>query len=234
MNQIVVLDSSAVWQREFIRLCVHLTSFLEADCLAIRHVGSTAVPGLAAKPVLDIDIVMNSPHDLEKLRKILEKRGYYYRGELGIAGRFAFGYGSSSFMRHHLYVVQPQAQSYLDHLALREGLKSDSQAIANYAQTKRTMAKRHPQDIDAYIDGKTQVIKEIMESEAGQKARLYNRQNHQKEILDDGRIMLKTFGEFPGEILFVRAPFEILTISGTQGIQEHLIGFAKEISLGYK
>jgi len=107
MNQIVVLDSSAIWQREFIRLCIHLTSFLQEDFLAIRHIGSTSVPGLAAKPILDIDIVMNSPDDLKKLRKILEKRGYFYRGDLGIAGRFAFGYGSSSFMRHHLYVVKP-------------------------------------------------------------------------------------------------------------------------------
>ncbi|MGB7595721.1 MAG: GrpB family protein [Erysipelotrichaceae bacterium] len=234
MKNIVVLDSSAVWQREFIRLCVHLTSFLEMDCLAIRHVGSTSVPGLAAKPILDIDIVMKSPDDLDKLRKILEHRGYYYRGDLGINGRFAFGYGSSSFMRHHLYGVEPQSESYLDHLVLREGLKYDPQAIVKYTLTKRAMAERHPQDIDAYIDGKTMVIKEIMESEAGKKARLFNRQIHHKEMLDDGRIRLKTVGAFPGEILFTKAPFEILEISGTDDLQAHLAGFAKEIALGYR
>jgi len=96
------------------------------------------------------------------------------------------------------------------------------------------MAKRHPKDIDAYIDGKTKVIKEIMDSESGKKARLFNRQLHHKEILDEGRIKLRAIGEFPGEILFIRAPFEILEISGTQEMQEHLIGFAKEISLGYR
>lgn len=234
MKNIVVLDSSADWQREFIRLCVHLTSFLEEDCLAIRHVGSTSVPGLAAKPILDIDIVMKSPKDLDKLRKILEKHGYYYRGDLDVPGRFAFGYGSSSFMRHHLYVVQPQAESYLDHLALREGLKADPQAVIEYAKTKRAMALRHPQDIDAYIDGKSAVIRAIMDREAAKKVRILNRQIHTKEILDDGRILLTTSGEFPGEVLFVKAPFGILEISGSIDLQAHLSGFAKEISLGYK
>lgn len=234
MKKIVVLDSDAVWRREFIRLCVHLTSFLEIDCLAIRHVGSTSVPGLAAKPVLDIDIVMTYPDDLEKIRELLEKRGYYFRGDLGIEGRFAFGYGSSSFMRHHLYVVKPQADSYLDHLALREGLNSDSQAIAEYAETKYKLAKRYPQDIDAYIEGKSAVIKKIMENEAGKITRMLNGQPHSKEILDDGQIRLKTTGDFPGEILFKKAPYEMIEISGSPEIQVHLKGFADEIALGYR
>jgi GrpB-like predicted nucleotidyltransferase (UPF0157 family) len=234
MKRIVLLDYNAVWQREFIRLCVHLTSFLEQDCLAIRHVGSTSVPGLAAKPILDIDIVMAFPDDLEKLRKILEHRGYTYRGDLGIEDRFAFGYGSSSFMRHHLYVVKPQATSYLDHLALREGLKSDPLAITAYEQTKRLLANRFPQDIDAYIEGKSETIKAIMDLDAAKKARLYNRQQHRKEMLEDGCIRLTTTGDDPGAILFVKAPYEILEISGSPEIKEHLIGFSKEIALGYR
>ncbi|TFG83663.1 MAG: GrpB family protein, partial [Erysipelotrichales bacterium] len=133
MKKIVVLDADSDWRHEFIRLCRHLTAFLEKDCLAIRHVGSTAVPGLAAKPVLDVDIVLKSTQDFEKVRAMLEQRGYTYRGDLGIAGRFAFGYVSSSFMRHHLYVVYPQADSYLDHIALRDALRADPQAIIDYA-----------------------------------------------------------------------------------------------------
>ena len=234
MKKIVVLDSDAVWQREFIRLCVHLTSFLEKDCLAIRHVGSTSVPGLAAKPFLDIDIVMASSDDLEKVRKLLEGHGYYFRGDLGIAGRYAFGYGSSSFMRHHLYAVKPQAPSYLDHLALREGLKSDPQAILTYARIKDGLAKLYPYDIDAYIDGKSAVIREIMANAAGERARRLNRQPHSKEILDDGRIRLKTTGDDPGEILFHRSPYEICQISGSAEIRKHLIAFAQEIAAGYR
>jgi GrpB-like predicted nucleotidyltransferase (UPF0157 family) len=234
MKKIVVQDANAVWQREFVRLCVHLNAFLEKDCLCIRHVGSTSVSGLAAKPVLDIDIVMTSPGDLEKIRLLLEKHGYFFRGDLGIEGRYAFGYGSSSFMRHHLYVVKPQAQSYLDHLALREGLRSDPSSILRYAQTKRALAQLYPYDIDAYIEGKSTVIKEIMENEAGKKARLFNRQRHRKEILDDGIIRLKTFGDYPGEILFRKAPYALIEISGSPEIQEHLRAFSQEISMGYR
>lgn len=234
MKKIVVSNPDSVWQREFIRLCVHLTSFLQHDCLAIRHVGSTSVIGLAAKPVLDIDIVMADDNDLEKIREILEKHGYYFRGDLGIEGRFAFGYGSSSFMRHHLYVVKPQAQSYLDHIALREGLRADQNAITLYTQTKRALAQHYPMDIDAYIDGKTDTIFSIMENDAGRKARLFNHQNHRKEFVDLDRIRLETTGEFQGTILFKKAPFEILELTCTPEISEHLIGFAQEIALGYK
>jgi GrpB-like predicted nucleotidyltransferase (UPF0157 family) len=234
MKKIVVQESNVVWQREFIRLCVHLTSFLENDCLCIRHVGSTSVVGLAAKPVLDIDIVMSSPDDLEKIRNLLEKHGYFFRGDLDIEGRFAFGYGSSSFLRHHLYVVKPQVQSYLDHLALREGLRSDPQAIIKYAQTKRGLSQLYPYDIDAYIEGKSAIIKEIMENKAGKKTRLFNSQKHSKEILDDGRIRLKTTGDYPGEILFQKAPYTLIEISGSTAIQEHLIAFSQEIAMGYQ
>ncbi len=234
MKKIVVLESSPVWQREFQRLCVHLTSFLQDDCLAIRHVGSTAVPGLAAKPVLDIDIVMSTAHDLDKVRPILEKRGYYFRGDLGIKGRYAFGYGSSSFMRHHLYVVKPQAGSYLDHLALREGLKADPSAIERYAIVKRALAKQFIFDIDAYIEGKSEVIQAIMSSSAGRKAQMLNGQVHKKTCLNDNLILLETNGDFLGEILFTKHPFEIVKIKGCDEVKEHLISFAKEISLGYQ
>jgi GrpB-like predicted nucleotidyltransferase (UPF0157 family) len=234
MKEVVICAYDVVWQREFIRLCVHLTGFLQNDCLVIRHVGSTSVCGLDAKSVLDIDIVMNSPDDLEKVRLNLENRGYTFRGDLGIEGRFAFGYGSSSFMRHHLYVVNPQADAYLDHIALRDALKADFGAMDSYARVKHTLASTFPYDMDAYIQGKSDIIKAIMASEAGEKARRYNRQPHHKEIMDENRIRLKTTGDFPGEILFTLVPFEMVSISGSALTQEHLIGFAGEISLGYK
>jgi GrpB-like predicted nucleotidyltransferase (UPF0157 family) len=234
MKKVVVLNYDEKWQREFIRLCIHLTSFLDHDCLAIRHVGSTSVVGLDAKPILDVDIVMFQADDLAHVTTILEDHGYKYRGDLGIAGRHAFGYFSSSFMRHHLYAVDPQAESYLDHLALREGLRSDANARAEYGRVKKELAKRFAKDIDAYIEGKTEIIRTIMESDAGQNARRFNKQPHTKEFLGEELIRLKTEGDFPGEITFRKYPFEIINLSGSTLIHDHLIGLANEIALGYK
>jgi GrpB-like predicted nucleotidyltransferase (UPF0157 family) len=215
MKKVVVLNYDEKWQREFIRICVHLTSFLENDCLCIRHIGSTSVVDLDAKPILDVDIVMFQADDLAHVTTILEDHGYKCRGDLGIAGRTAFGYFSSSFMRHHLYAVDPQADSYLDHMALREGLRSDADARAEYGKLKKELAKRFEKDIDAYIEGKTETIRKIMESEVGKTARRFNKQCHTKEFLDDDHIRLITTGDFPGEITFRKYPFEIIDLSGS-------------------
>jgi len=234
MKRVYVSPYQAKWKSEFVRLCNHLTTILEDEVLAIRHVGSTSVEGCHAKPILDVDIVLNHPDDLMNVRTLLEKRGYYFRGDLGIPERFAFGYGSSSFMRHHLYVVLPQSDAYLSHIALRDSLRANTEYLEEYSRVKLQMADRFPNDIDAYIDGKGETIRTIKASETGRTSYELNGQHHTRQRIDSNTIFLKTDGDFPGEIRFTLHPFQAIRLIGEDKVKKHLLGLAEEIAIGYK
>ena len=234
MKRVYVSPYQAKWKNEFVRLCKHLTKILEEEVFAIRPVGSTTVEGCHAKPILDVDVVLKHSVDLPSVRALLEKRGYYFRGDLGIPERFAFGYGSSSFMRHHLYVVLPQSDAYLSHIALRDRLRANTEYLEEYSRVKLEMADRFPNDIDAYIDGKGETIRKIKASETGRTSYELNGQPHTRQRIDSNTILLKTEGDFPGEIRFTLHPFQAIRLIGEDKEKKHLLGLAEEIAIGYK
>lgn len=234
MSKVVLLPYQTVWQREFKRLCVHLNKILGDDVLVIRHVGSTSVVGLDSKPILDVDIVLNDIQDLDLISRKLERSGYKFRGDLGIPGRYAFGYGSCSLMRHHLYVVDPQAESYLDHISLRDALRSDKKFIEAYASAKYESAKLNPLDIDAYIEGKGSVIQQIMASPVAIESRRLNRLKHNLRRTEDGVLVLELYeSQHTHTLRFKLDPFQEINFEGDILYKDHLIDLAHEIELGY-
>lgn len=102
-NPVVIVDYDPLWPKQFETLRYRLANVLGGLALTIEHVGSTAVPGLAAKPILDIDVLLRSPDDLPSAIAALASIGYLHRGDLGIPGREAFR-APSNYLRHHLYV----------------------------------------------------------------------------------------------------------------------------------
>lgn len=130
---------------------------------AIEHVGSTSVPGLSAKPFIDIDVVIASEDRFPAVRDRLEAGGYRHEGDRGIPGREAFRYTDKPhLMRHHLYVCVSGNPELRRHLAFRDHLRSDSDDRDAYAEVKRAAAARHPHDIDSYIAEKGAIIARIL------------------------------------------------------------------------
>ena len=149
------------WPFEFERIKRELGSALGDCALAIEHVGSTAVPGLCAKPIIDIDVVTEKC-GLASAVKHLREIGYFHVGDLGIAGREAFSYENKPhLMEHHLYVCDRAAEELRRHIALRDFLRCNSEYREKYSQIKIEMAQKHPHSIDDYISGKQPVILEI-------------------------------------------------------------------------
>lgn len=130
--------------------------------LSVEHVGSTSVPGLAAKPVIDIDIVLQTPNDVPAVVERLAPLGYRHRGDLGIEGREAFRSPEGTSIPHHLYACAVDSLPLRNHLALREHLRAHPADAAAYAALKRELADRYPCDMDRYIDGKTAFILHIL------------------------------------------------------------------------
>jgi GrpB-like predicted nucleotidyltransferase (UPF0157 family) len=159
-----VLPYDPAWPLRFEEVRKHLLSILSGQDVRVEHVGSTSVPDLAAKPILDIDIVLLDGANFAGVKALLEANGYLHLGDLGIIGREAFrNQGEPQLMRHNLYVLQADADELKRHLTFRDWLRGHPQDREAYAQAKMAAARQFPHDISAYIDAKSDVILDIYE-----------------------------------------------------------------------
>ena len=127
--------------------------------LAIEHVGSTSVPGLAAKPVIDCDIVVAEP-DVAAASQVLVSLGFTPEGELGIPLRWAFK-EPARLAGTNTYVIVAGSLSLRNHLAVRDILRADPDLRDRYAAVKQ-QAGATAADIDEYGRGKNAVIQQIL------------------------------------------------------------------------
>jgi GrpB-like predicted nucleotidyltransferase (UPF0157 family) len=158
---VVIADYDPVWPVRFAALRRPLTDALGELALAIEHVGSTAVPGLAAKPIIDIDVVIHSEDDFPAVIDLLAGLGYQHRGNLGVVGREAFS-EPPQLPRHHLYVCAQDSPELARHLRFRDYLRTHPQDAADYAEFKREAAARYRDDRDRYTEAKTWVVERIL------------------------------------------------------------------------
>lgn len=128
--------------------------------LKLEHVGSTAVPGLCAKPVLDI--LGGRPAETAARDYILPllEAGYAYRGEQGVPGREFFRRGQPR--AYHLHLVAQDGALWRRYLAFRDYLRTHPTIAHQYADLKRVLAARFPRDREAYIDGKGQFVLDVL------------------------------------------------------------------------
>ena len=127
----------------------------------VEHVGSTSVPGLAAKPILDIDVV-DEPQDVPDAIAALESIGYVHRGDLGVTGREAFH--ASDGPRRNVYVCTAGTMNVRNHLAVRDVLRRRDDLRDAYADVKRALADDPTMDIDTYLAGKSAVLQQVLEA----------------------------------------------------------------------
>jgi GrpB-like predicted nucleotidyltransferase (UPF0157 family) len=160
-KDIVVTDYDPRWPDWFDAVRTHVWPAVEHVALRIDHVGSTSVPGLAAKPIIDLDVVVADEEAVQPAIDALGTVGYRWRGDLGIEGRQAFhAPADAELPTHHLYVVVEHNRAHLDHVLLRDLLREDPDARARYGDLKRTNAELR--DIDAYLDGKAHLVAEML------------------------------------------------------------------------
>ena len=118
------------------------------------------MPGLAAKPILDILAGRYEEESREPTIAALQAAGYIYRGEQGISGRDFFRRGDPR--QYHLHLTTVGSQFWWDHLAFRNSLRGKPRAAAEYAALKIALAERYPRDREAYIEGKTAFVEAIL------------------------------------------------------------------------
>jgi len=162
-QDIVVADYDEDWPRWFAVLEARLWPAVQGVALRVDHVGSTAVPGLPAKPVIDLDVVVASADDFPAVIEALARLGYRWRGDLGVEGREAFDLAEPADLpRHHLYLVVENSKAHLDHVLLRDLLRTDPEARHAYGELKRHNAATVAGDMDRYVAAKAALVAELL------------------------------------------------------------------------
>lgn len=170
---IIIEDYSPTWAITFEALKAIYQSHLHQLIIGIEHMGSTSVVGLAAKPVIDIDIIISNRENLDTIIKKLKLLGYTHRGNLGISDREAFKCDTTYtpidgseriWPKHHLYVCPSDSVSLRNHLTLRNFLRNHPQKAKEYGELKKKLAQENPYSIDRYIEQKTPFIIDILKN----------------------------------------------------------------------
>ena len=160
-----VVDADPAWPQVFGAIRSELAAILaDVEVLAIEHVGSTSVPGLAAKPIIDVDVVVRREL-VARAIAAMEAGGYGYLGDMGIVDRHAFRAPSVSAAgaRRNVYVVVDGSLSLRNHLGVRDVLRRDAELRNEYAALKRRLATQFTAaEIDAYVEAKSGVLRRVL------------------------------------------------------------------------
>ena len=160
-QNVVVEKWNPKWKEEFEKIVESLGKEIIQNVIKIEHVGSTSVEGMSAKPIIDLDIVIENDKFLI-LKKLLEDKGYVHEGDLGIRDREAFSYiNINDLMTHHLYVCPKDSEELFKHITFRNYLRQHSELVDEYSKVKEKAAVLFPDNIDKYIEYKSGVIEKI-------------------------------------------------------------------------
>jgi GrpB-like predicted nucleotidyltransferase (UPF0157 family) len=164
------------WKVQFGLVRDMLAGSLGEITLAIEHVGSTSVEGLAAKPILDLDVVIATRYDLPEVERRLVTLSFFHYGDGDIPGREIFRRTfEDEFMAYHVYVCAQDSVELSQHLAFRDWLRSHPEDRDAYGRLKTELAARFPHDIDGYMAGKHDFIQERL-------ARIADEENGKEEV----------------------------------------------------
>ncbi|MCE5293101.1 MAG: GrpB family protein [Chlamydiales bacterium] len=148
------------WPRSYEVEAEKIKGALGKNCVTIYHIGSTSVPGLAAKPIIDIMVVVKDIFDVDANLLELEDLGYIAKGENGIPFRRFFHKGID-LHTHHIHIYEEGSPEIERYLHFKNYLKANPDVSQEYESLKVFLAKQYPHDLTAYSNGKDAFIHEI-------------------------------------------------------------------------
>ncbi len=159
---------SSEWESLFAEEERVLRASIGTYVMDIQHVGSTAIPGLEAKPIIDIAVAVRRLEDAEKCIKPLECLGYEYKAYEGRPGRFFFAKGDPSRRTHYLHMVEWDSDSWKSYIRFRDYLRQHKEAAREYARLKRELARKSRGNRDFYTPGKAEFIESVLRIAEGE------------------------------------------------------------------
>lgn len=160
MRKVEVLPHQVQWSELFREERKRIKNVFEEEILNVFHIGSTAIPNIKAKPVIDIMVEVTNIANVDNFNSDMEKLGYEALGENGIPKRRFFIKGGDN-RTHHVHIFEHGNEEIIRHLTFRDYMIAYPEEAMKYSQLKEYLAEKFPNNIEKYIEGKNNYIKEI-------------------------------------------------------------------------
>ena len=162
-RQISLMPHDLDWAHQFSEEAARLTAVFGDNLVTIHHIGSTAVPGIQAKPIIDMMPVVWDIEQVDNLNDAMTDLGYIHRGEHGIPGRRYFRKGSDLHHSHHIHTYQIGSDEIARHLLFRDYLRVHPQPAQAYNQLKTELAQTYRDDAVAYTSAESDFIQAMIQ-----------------------------------------------------------------------
>jgi GrpB-like predicted nucleotidyltransferase (UPF0157 family) len=156
-----IVDHRPEWRKQAADELARVAAALGAQAIRLEHVGSTAVPGLAAKPIVDLLVAVQDIRASDHYATPLQQLGYLFVPDPDSPDFHFFAKPPERPRSFHLHVCQAGSHDERRHLAVRDFLRADPQEAERYERVKRALAARHPGDRLAYIAGKESYVSDL-------------------------------------------------------------------------
>ncbi len=163
-DKIELRPHNPAWAQLFDEEAARIRSALGPWILDVQHVGSTSIPGIPAKPILDIAVAVGNFEEATRCIAPLEALGYTYRGELGIPRRHYFRRDdpATGAATHNLHMNEIHGHDYRAHIAFRDHLRAHPDAAQAYAVLKQQLQAQFPTDRLGYVNGKSAFVHGVL------------------------------------------------------------------------
>jgi GrpB-like predicted nucleotidyltransferase (UPF0157 family)/RimJ/RimL family protein N-acetyltransferase len=165
-RKVVLKQHDPEWIGQFEEEAARLTAVFQPNLVAIHHIGSTAVPGIKAKPIIDIMVVVHDIEQVDATNEAMGQLGYIAKGENGINGRRYFRKGSDTHHTHHIHTFQDDHPEIARHLNFRDYLIAHPDVAQAYSRLKEELAQKYVTEPPLYTDSKTNFIHDVDEKAA--------------------------------------------------------------------
>jgi GrpB-like predicted nucleotidyltransferase (UPF0157 family) len=162
MRKVEVLPHNPNWREAFEDESKQVAVALGDNVVAVHHIGSTAITTIYAKPIIDMLVEVRDITKVDERNSAMQTLGYESMGEFGISGRRFFRKDNEVGIRtHHIHTFEIDSAQVRRHLAFRNYMNVHTEDAQRYSDLKQELAKKYPNDIEGYMDGKDEFIKQI-------------------------------------------------------------------------
>jgi len=165
--RIYIADYDERWPALYREVSRSLVEAFGDYACEMQHVGSTSVPGLGAKPIIDIAVNLRDYPLPQNVIEAMEALGYTHMGEYGIAGRHYFKRYSDDGLMVHVHAYSPGNEEWASHLLFRDYLRAHPEAARDYESLKRDLAAKYADQREVYTESKTNFVQEILRRASG-------------------------------------------------------------------
>lgn len=162
-KKVLLTNYSGEWKEEYKKEAQQLSQLLVKWDVHIQHIGSTSIPNICSKPIIDIAVGVKSEDDMQEIKELLIKKGYNYCPNAGSIDRFFFAKGEEQCRTHNIHVEIYGGISWQNHIVFRDYMINHPEIATEYSCLKRILAKRYENERKKYTEAKDNFIKNILE-----------------------------------------------------------------------